>query len=151
MAHDGGRTHPREIGRAGGGNPNGGGCDRSGKSRGGRGRNRRAFRCATGGNWPQRSGWHVRPPADQLLRNHSPVTLSGSQRVAANARRACASIPKPVPHLYVNLPWIGVVRATEGLAVVQKEAAVSQIQCRQRHRETLRERLAKGKIKCGVR
>jgi hypothetical protein len=48
---------------------------------------------------------------------------------------------EPVPHLKVDLPWIGVMGATERGAVVEQEAAVPKVQGRQRNGHSFSQRM----------
>src|SRR5271157_3279130 len=60
------------------------------------------------------------------------------------------SVMEPVAHLKVDLPGIGVMGATESGAVVQKEAAIRQVQGGQRNGDSFSQRPPDGKVERGV-
>jgi hypothetical protein len=57
---------------------------------------------------------------------------------------------EPVAHLKVDLPWIGVMGSAEGSAVVQKEAAIPEVQRGQGHADSFSQRPPEGKVEGGV-
>ena len=72
-------------------------------------------------------------------------------RFSENLRAFAASEVESIAHLTVNLPRVHVVCASEGVAVIEQVAFVTDIGCVEGERPTLPEVLAEGKVDRGVR